>query len=128
MKTKLIDSFELFERFAEDRSAFDTQVLLQLDFFDHETNKHYASLINKYRNACGCNTGTVFMVVSGFIMVLVFVFNYGNVQDSLIKNSLYGLGFIVVCSLVGKLVGLAVARYKFKRVIRQIKRLYRRAG
>jgi hypothetical protein len=121
MKTKIIDSLELFQKFSIKNDSFDKEIILNLTFFNNLTNTKYTKKINKYRNACGCDTGTVFMIVSILVTISYFKLNYKYFQSEYLKYLICGLVFIIACSLFGKVFGLLIAKYKLKITISEIK-------
>ncbi|HEY5748741.1 MAG TPA: hypothetical protein VIU12_21875 [Chryseolinea sp.] len=67
----------------------------------------YKERASHYFNACGCSSGGIFLVAAtlGYVPYWIFV-------NPSLKALVYGLFFVFVTSLFGKLVGITVARVK----------------
>ena len=82
-----------------------------------ETERHsWQTQLNKYKNDCGCSTGAIFFSVTLVVLIVLAVFTaFNSPMTSMIKLSLIGTPVVFFSALVGKMLGLIIARLKFRR-------------
>ena len=76
--------------------------------------------INRSLNACGCATAAVFVACGIVIASVAFTFNW---EFPCITTSCLGMwlfGWLLMLSVIGKLVGLGISLWQLNRVINQI--------
>jgi hypothetical protein len=107
-------------------NAFKIEKLLGSFPNDTEEILSYLDKVKKYSGECGCSLGAKFLVVSlGIFVIYFFAFNDFELAN-ILKTILFGILFIFTSSIVGKLVGIWIARirlallYKFLIVKYQI--------
>ena len=88
-------------------------------FVDNDLDKLIFILkINRYQNECGCFHGAVFMTVA---MIMLASYGYLNWAElSFVTYSLSGLLFVFMCTAVGKLMGVGIARFKLNRLYKTL--------
>ncbi|MGS2762947.1 hypothetical protein [Sinomicrobium sp. M5D2P9] len=111
------DSKKLLELVSKDRPDFSGKIKLQIDRLTESETTSYEKKINHWHNACGCELGAVFCVLSLtgyclFTLVTSKIFNW-----SLIGN---GLLVVLVSSLTGKISGIVLARFRFKKMVQTL--------
>ena len=98
-----------------------------LNLPNNELSKaYYQEKIEKYKGECGCKMGTIFsalalLVLLGYEINLIFV-NPAILGEFiyLFKINIYGIGFIFISTGMGKLIGIAIARIKLKRIYKSL--------
>lgn len=89
--------------------------ILQL-YPDNEKKQLYLKKISKYNNECGCSMGAKFFIVSIFVcFVHSFFFLIVNWNKLIIQIPLYLL-FTLLFTILGKLIGLGIAKFKLYRI------------
>lgn len=71
-------------------------------------NTVVAEKIMRYRNECGCASGAIFMTIA-LILLAVYLSLYWQ-RIELLPVTLEGLLFIFLCTAMGKLLGMFIAR------------------
>jgi hypothetical protein len=85
-------------------------------------NNYWLEKIDKNYHACGCNTGKIFTAISLLILVIYYFFYYtGKYPD--IKFYLITLGFVIIISLLGKIIGKIRAYNELKDDVKNLKTL-----
>ena len=89
-----------------------------------QENKIWIDKINKNYAACGCNTGKIFTGIS-IILILFYTFFVQTVPVEKLTYQFYifSLIFIVILSLIGKLLGKIIAHKKLKEDVLELKSL-----
>lgn len=75
----------------------------------------YENKLNSYIKDCGCNTGTYFLVFATVISIILFPL----VTFSIWKKILASVVFCCFMAILGKLVGLYIARVKFYKLLQK---------
>lgn len=89
-----------------------------------QENKIWIDKINKNYAACGCNTGKIFTGISIiFILLYTFFIQTVPVEKLTYKFYIFSLIFIVILSLIGKLVGKIIAHKELKQDVLELKSL-----
>ena len=76
----------------------------------------------RYGRACGCSAGALFLVISALLVVVYFAAG----GDFGVLSALAGIGFVVVATIAGKLLGLSLATLRLRLLGRSIDRRVRR--
>jgi|AntAceMinimDraft_17_1070374.scaffolds.fasta_scaffold11300_4 hypothetical protein len=75
-----------------------------------DDNQKYSEKINKHYFACGCETGTYFMVIAILFTILFSTFRFIFKDTSLLWSIIYSAIFVLIFSITGKLIGLLFAK------------------
>jgi VIT1/CCC1 family predicted Fe2+/Mn2+ transporter len=75
----------------------------------------------RYGRACGCSVGGLFLVASALLVVAYFA----AVGELGVRSGLAGLAFVLVATIVGKLVGISLATLRLRLFRRSIDRKLR---
>ena len=76
-------------------------------------NTFYLEKINAYKTECGCTLGAISMMAAIIVYGVHFLFiDLSNINIA--KSGLYGLFFVFLCTAVGKLIGIVIAKIKLK--------------
>ncbi len=118
----IVEDTQSFNQLLKDKKSYITDVAFNFSSFTHEENLKYGKKFNKYYFACGCDTGTYFMLGAIILVVLLYFFNANFVTLGLVKWIIYSVIFVIVFSIIGKLVGLLSAKIKLNILIRNIKK------
>lgn len=118
MKQVIISDLDgLLNLLSKDKRISNGDVKLKISQLDAKENEEYERVLNKWLNACGCETGAIFCVVSicGY-MVLWFLksesFGWVNIKNGLI--------IIFSSALIGKLTGIFLARIRLRMTVRNV--------
>ncbi|CAN5253039.1 hypothetical protein BH09BAC6_BH09BAC6_21680 [soil metagenome] len=110
-----IDNIEALNLLLEQRKI--QRFTFNFPWLSDTENEHWQRLLSKYYYACGCETGTFFLL-SSIIAVAVY-FTLKQTADSYypitLGKVLWALLFICTTSGIGKAAGLAFAKYRFKK-------------
>src|ERR1035437_8166060 len=81
---------------------------------DNEQKICYVEKIKKYSNECGCSWGANFLMASigGVIVYLIFYYDWKNTNP--VKLILTAALAIFICSGIGKVLGIAIAKIKLQ--------------
>ena len=120
MKKVKIDSIEDFQMFLNCKKKFASNIVLNLKIIESSKNEYYSKIINENRNACGCETGSVFMSISIVVGIIWFNVFFGGLNKYFAVNFLYFLVFVLVFSIIGKLIGLIIAKIKLEIILKEI--------
>lgn len=120
-KIHTIESAVSFKQLYENLHAFPGEVFLNLSNLNKERNTRYAKQINSYKNACGCNTGSIFMLTALAIGATWYVADITGLCSHFRFNPVYLLLLVLFFAISGKLLGLLLAKIKLKRLLHQIK-------
>lgn len=106
------------------KKHYDTEKILEGLPNESEERKVLTTKIKKYRNECGCAMGGRFLVASIIVTIIYFAI-LGDGGRSLPREVLISLIFVFFFSLIGKLVGIGIARWKLAALLRSTyKKLY----
>ncbi len=86
-----------------------SQALKSISLSDFE-KKYYSDKADKYSNACGCNWGASFLMVS--IVIYLFKIWIGYKTSNVLINAFQGFLFIFFSAFLGKIIGITIARIK----------------
>lgn len=75
----------------------------------------YENKLNSCIKDCGCSTGTFFLLFAIVLSILLIPF----VSFSFLGKILCGLSFCFFMAILGKLVGLYIARIKFYKMLKK---------
>ncbi|HWZ02681.1 MAG TPA: hypothetical protein VNX40_03660 [Mucilaginibacter sp.] len=80
---------------------------------DNEIDRaYYAGKIKKYSTECGCSTGAAFLfAAAGFLIYWLFI-HVGWKNIHLVKSLWQGCLFIFLSALLGKALGIGIAKIR----------------
>ena len=81
-----------------------------------EQNRSFTLLASGYRGACGCSSSGLFMSVAVVATIISYLAGGGELGGVDAQRLLAFVGIVVVASLLGKLAGLAWARWQLVRL------------
>jgi FtsH-binding integral membrane protein len=88
----------------------------------------YVNRTKKYANECGCSLGATFLATAtGVVIVYAFYFNRFGVSG-IGRIILWGIPFVLAASIVGKLIGIGVARIRLVLLYRHVIAKYHLEG
>ncbi|HYN82277.1 MAG TPA: hypothetical protein VES88_12300 [Gemmatimonadaceae bacterium] len=90
---------------------------------ERENLRPYVDRAKAYHNECGCSTGGAFMVVSLGLVITRFVID-GIRKGEVLVDLFWGTLFVFSASLIGKLIGIGVARIRLALLYRHLHRTY----
>ena len=89
---------------------------------EHPQRKDLEKLLNKHYYACGCDTGSITLLIGLILTSGYFIYSY-SIKDISILSSLGTIiGVSIASSIIGKVYGLFRANQKLKKVIEQVKK------
>ena len=91
-------------------------ILVQFPEFADEQNQSLSALANRYRTACGCASGGLFMSVAVVWLVASHFISGNSFSDITFANVLSFVGISVAATLFGKFLGLIWARCRMLRL------------
>ncbi len=84
-------------------------------------NEYWYKLISKHYKGCGCETGSVFIMIA-FVLILGYLlfnwFHFGKAISLMIIINAFI--FIIVSAVIGKLVGINIAKVRLRRKIKEL--------
>ncbi len=90
---------------------------IELLHFSRAENLELTHKINKYKNDCGCTIGSIFVIISIITQIKYLYLNPINFASFTPGKILLFLTIMIISGLLGKLVGLAHARFKMYQVV-----------
>ncbi len=103
-------------------AKIDTQIENLLSFYPNEREEllPYIEKAKQYSTECGCAMGARFLAAAFGIFLIYFisVHNYGFVN--ILKQWGLGMLFIFVSSILGKFIGIALARIRLELLYHQL--------
>ncbi len=117
VKNRIIETVEELDQFMKFPTKFTNEISMNFSIFSNDENYYLSKQISKYRNACGCKTGTIFMVISILVSIIYLIENFSVFKKHLLVELVYCFIFIFLCSIFGKLVGLVISRIKMKSLL-----------
>lgn len=85
---------------------------LKLPELSPDENQMTGNQINRYNNACGCETGSLFMSLTLISTVAAYFISGGKFSTITFSQVLWGAGITLFAALAGKGIGLLFARWK----------------
>lgn len=76
-----------------------------------------------YRKDCGCTMGTVFFL-SAILLVIIYLYFNGVDEGHSFRNTLLGIVFCLCSAVIGKLVGIGIARIRLALLSRRLRLQY----
>lgn len=116
-----IETPEEFNDFLENPEHHSDTIILNLAIFDDRRNRYYSRIINKNKNACGCETGTVFMLIAIIMGISWLIIDFTGFTTRFFYNMLFCILFVGLFSMLGKLTGLLIAKRILKVTLKEIK-------
>lgn len=100
-----------------------TDIIFDFDGLTNEDNFRYNKKFNKYYFACGCNTGTFFIFISITLILILYCSNLFFTNTSLFNGIIYSIIFIVGFAVLGKFIGLLIAKLKLIFLVNELNKL-----
>lgn len=97
-------------------------IRLEVPHFVKEENDRWAALIEKEYKACGCSTGSYFIMAAVVFSLVFFLFNISAVVNDISYYLVRLLILVLGMGLTGKLTGLIMADKKLRLLINILKR------
>ena len=97
-------------------------IRLEVPHFSKEENEKWAALIQKEYKACGCNTGSWFILIALVFSAGFFLLNTSKVFNDIMHYALLLLLVVVAMGLIGKLTGILAANRKLSILVDILKR------
>ena len=118
MKDYIIsDLGSLHQLIKRKRTQFSGSIKLNLQQLGYKKAIEYERKLNDKYMACGCETGAIFCSVTLLGISLFAIFSNQVLEWTFIKNALL---ILFAAGLVGKIVGIIIARIQFKSLVREI--------
>lgn len=106
------------------KSSFVIENLLISFPRDREEILHHADNMRKYSSECGCSLGALFLAAS-LAAYALYLFFWDLSAAHLPRDILWGMLFIFVSSIVGKLIGIGIARIRLALLYRYLSTKYK---
>lgn len=91
-------------------------IRFEIPGMSEKENDSWQVRLNAYKNDCGCSTGAAFCCIALIVViVLVCITAFSSPITSTLKVVAFGMVAIFLIGLVGKMLGLFIARLRFKR-------------
>ena len=91
---------------------------------EHETLRVYGNRAKSYRNDCGCAMGGVFVVITLAVLILYgFVYHLFDLRH-LLHDAVSAVACLFSAAILGKLVGIGIARTRLVLLGRELLRRY----
>ena len=88
----------------------------------------YVERAEAYRKDCGCSMGAAFLVGALGLLILDGVLFAGFTRGSVLAVALRGAALVFGASVIGKLTGLGIARFRLARLDRHLRTEYHVEG
>ena len=90
---------------------------------ERENLRPYVDRAKAYSNECGCTMGGAFSVAALALVIVHFLLN-GLFKGSVLSEIVWGTTFVFGASIVGKTLGITIARIRLALLYRQLQTLY----
>jgi hypothetical protein len=122
MKKELVISRNIDLLELERRARKYHRIRVEVPHFSKEENEKWAALIQKEYKACGCNTGSWFILISLLFSAGFFLLNMSAVLSDIRHYSFMMFLLVVGMALIGKVAGLLAANRKLSILVHILKR------
>src|SRR5262245_4805877 len=85
--------------------------------------RDYVRQANQMRGECGCAMGGKFFLAAAAVALVYLVHRIQSSPSDLVKQTLLALVGVFACSLVGKFIGIGMARIRLAFLHRQLNHL-----
>ena len=87
--------------------------------------EYYLGKFNNYNNECGCSMGGVFSIVTliGYVVFSFFFLELYSI-NAILKHVLSGFIITIIAGIVGKLIGIGIAKIKIIMLYRGLKQYH----
>lgn len=89
-----------------------------LPYLDERTNNRFTILLNDSMNACGCSTGSLLMALCVAGSTAYYFLAGDTLGNATPQDGLLLIGWGATGAILGKIIGLAHARWKMLRIVR----------
>ncbi|MDP3642922.1 MAG: hypothetical protein Q8S54_06985 [Bacteroidota bacterium] len=124
-KEVVIDDLTAFKAWANSlrKFQFDNELRTYsfiLSEFSPDENQKISDQVNGFHNACGCETGSIFMNLTFIIMVAGYFISGGKFSAITFHEVIWCAGITLFAALTGKGIGLFRAHWKLINFSRQL--------
>ena len=88
----------------------------------------YVEKAKAYRNECGCVMGGVFFIGAFGLLIIDGLFSHQITDGGWVAATLRGAAFVFVASLLGKAIGIGIARLRLALTYRELRIRFRIEG
>ncbi len=118
MEHYIIDeSSKLFKLISGKKLKSYDKIILDMEQLNDEENMVYESKLNELHNACGCELGALCCFISICVYLVFSLMDLKTSNGILLRN---GAIVFITSALMGKIVGMVIAKMKFKKTIRTL--------
>ncbi|HAQ20751.1 MAG TPA: hypothetical protein DCR40_16195 [Prolixibacteraceae bacterium] len=124
-KEIIIDDLTTFKEWTNSlrKIQFDNELrtyIFNLSEFSPDENQKISDQVNGFHNACGCETGSIFMNLTLVIMVAGYFISGGKITAITLHEIVWCAGITLFAALTGKGIGLFRARRKLINLSRHL--------
>lgn len=102
---------------SKDKAAISGEIILKIPQLDFRENARYEKLLNNWYNACGCELGAIFSLISIGGYMLYFFTSLKTFSWIHLRN---GIIIFFLAALLGKCLGIIFAKYRLKRTVKKL--------
>ena len=95
------------------------QIEVKLDRLSSEESTKLQQNLNDLYSDCGCSFGSLVLLISMAFYFIYILFSKG-IPNITGYDLLIGIGIFFISAGVGKIVGIKLARIKFKKIVNQL--------
>ena|ERR1700741_3508551 len=92
---------------------------------ERDALRPYVEKAKAYRNECGCIMGGAFFIGALAFLICDFLFFHQMVGGSWVVATLRGAAFVLSASMLGKAIGIGIARIRLALIYRELRLRYR---
>lgn len=104
------------------KNKFD-RIELKLDQLSLEESGELQQRLNDLYSDCGCSFGSLVLIISMAIYFIYILFTIG-IPNLTGYDLLLGVGIFFISASIGKIIGIKLARVKFKKIVNQLVNKY----
>jgi hypothetical protein len=79
--------------------------------------------LNREAGECGCKTGGLFLVLTALALLIVVLHQPSLLLNTPVRSAALGAAALVASGVLGKMIGLVLARARFRRAITDLSRV-----
>ncbi len=118
MEHYIIDeSSKLFKLISGKKLGNYDKIILDMEQLDNEEKMIYERKLNALHNDCGCELGALCCFISICAYLIFSLIDLKMSNGVLLRN---GMIIFFASALIGKIVGMVIAKMKFKKTIRSL--------
>jgi hypothetical protein len=96
------------------------RALLDIPSISPSARCYWEAIINRCLDACGCREGQLLAMIALATYVPAALFARGRDGLSMLLVTMVGLAVVIAAMLAGKLLGLLLAQYRLRKVVKSI--------